>query len=388
MSQFDLCNKTDRGTLSELTSKGELDELILGNDVNPFAQKQSPHVNHATDHGVRSPFEGTRNVYPATVPEEGDLLYAASIVIRPRRGPDGKMEYRLKPSTPTATPVDITCSADLIESVELRINNQCIQRIERDALDVPFTHTNFPGSAKQCVALNQIQCLTGGSFYIPLNFFFSKTGNAYPLINSLYPVQVRVNLVADNKGILRKDGSDTTKHVGWENFDMYLETSQVYVEDSAREELARKQRDMVVVQRSSATYQAPTNQTTFSVKLENNLPIRSMDISGDRVRDDTLARFFVNGELRFEHEIGWMDSFGILQGHGGGEGYRFGMPCQKGVSGRMNLSLMDAPRLDLHYIDKEAGSGEDNEIEVYIENYNVLRWKDGKARLLLHKNRL
>lgn len=386
---FDLCNKTDRGTLSELTSKGELDELILGSKVDPFAPKQSPHINHATDHGVRSPFEGSRNVYTATVPEEGDLLYAATIVIRPRRDADGEMLYSLFEGD-DGEDEDAACSSDLIESVELRINNQCIQRIERDALDVPFSHTNYPGTAGQLLAFDRIQH-KGGSFHIPLNFFFSKVGNAYPLVDSQYPVQVRVNLVGDNSAIL-VDSNDhrLTGHAGWEeHFDMYLETSQIYLEDPAREKLAKQPRDMVVVQRSDTTYQAPTDQTTFSIKLENNLPIRSIKISGDRVREDTLARFFVNGELRFEHEIGWMNYFGRLQGHGETDAYEMGMPCQKGVCGRMNLSLMDAPRLDLHYIDKEAGAGEgDDEIYVYIENYNVLRWDNGKARLLLHKNRM
>jgi len=319
-------------------------------------------------------------VYTATVPEEGDLLYAASIVISPRRDADGKMLYSLK---------DAHSSSDLIESVELRINNQCIQRIERGALDVPFSHTNYPGTAGQLLAFNKIQH-KGGSFHIPLNFFFSKVGNAYPLVNSQYPVQVRVHLVGDNSALL-VDGSDDalTGHAGWEeHFDMYLETSQIYLEDSTREELAAAPRDMVVVQRSSVPYQAPTDQTTFSIKLENNLPIRSIEITGDRVRDDTLARFFVNGELRFEHEIMWMKSFGQLQGHGDTRAYEIGMPCRKGVCGRMNLSLMDAPRLDLHYIDKEAGVGDGNDIYVYIENYNVLRWENGKGRLLLHKNRM
>lgn len=370
---FDLCNKTDRGTLSELTSKGELDELILGSKVDPFAPKQSPHINHATDHGVRSPFEGSRNVFTATVPEEGDLLYAASIVIRPRRNADGEMLHWLAEGKK---------SSELIESVELRINNQCIQHIKRSALDVPFSHTNFPGKQKQCNAYHTIQT-KGGSFHIPLNFFFSKAGNAYPLVNSQYPVQVRVHLVDDNKGVL----NDQEKHVKWEEeFDMYLETSQIYLEDSAREALTTAERDMVIVQRSENTYHAPTNQTTFSIKLENNLPIRSIEISGERVREDTLARFFVNGELRFEHEIGWMRNFGQLQGHGSTDSYQMGIPCQKGVCGRMNLSLMDAPRLDLHYIDKEHGT--DDAIYVYIENYNVLRWENGKARLLLHKNRM
>ena len=67
--------------------------------------------------------EGKRNVFSAVVPERGDLLTSAMIVLTTIQNPESMV-------------LDTDCYPyDLIDNIEVRLNGQCIQRITKDLLD-------------------------------------------------------------------------------------------------------------------------------------------------------------------------------------------------------------------------------------------------------------
>ena len=138
---FDLCKKTDRGCLTDLSAIGEgLDSKIISTDGQsatdqPFAPKR----NYVKDTSVRARMEGQKNVFKVIVPEQGDLLTGAMLLLRTIHHPEtlhattddhfhDEHEQDLI-NHEDDYHAEKRCSTELIDNIEIRIHGQCIQKI-------------------------------------------------------------------------------------------------------------------------------------------------------------------------------------------------------------------------------------------------------------------
>ena len=383
---FDLCRKTDRGSLTDLGAKnGGLDSTLLATTTEgnfQSDQQLQPYGNFVHDTSVRTTLEGQRNKYSATVPEQGDLLVGATIVIR-------DIQHR---------PIGMTGhSATLIDNIEIRINGQCIQRLSQKDLDVPYEPVNGPSTYYQGSGYQSLSQTNEGPWYIPINAFFSKAQNAYPLIDSQYPMEIHVTFqplaCIDDTFTVGGQQFDRLGCNDWhQQFEITLMTQQTYLSQEERDIVRTTQRDMFVVQRD--VQEVPlAKHTDLRVKLDSNLPLRSIRINGDRVQSNTLVRFLINREPRFEHFFKYLKYAGEMAGfnfhirtRSGNDPedavYYFGDPGYNPI-GRCNLSMLDDPTIELHGL----AAGEDGTINITTESYNLLRWNNGRAYLVLHKSR-
>jgi hypothetical protein len=383
---FDLCRKTDRGTLTDLSAQNEgLDKNILGSGTSNLKQHQGKYTNFANDTSVRATFEGKRNVFTVTVPEQGDLLTGATLVITSLK----KLEDMYS---------DCCWTNQFIKSVEVRINGQCVQRLEKERLHVPFTGLNSPSTQQQRDAFRTITSTDNGPFYIPLNLFFSKKGNGYPLIDSQYPLEIRVEMfpIANAKIHHRENGWEGENLTSWtEDTTFTLLTTQKFLTEAERATLSGSTREMMILQRNYQDVALNKNDSTMRIKLDSNLPLRSLSFMSERVQNSSIIRYFINGHVRFEHYGKFLKNYHLLQGHdnpstgiGNNEDvflYHFGEPSADGVYGRSNLSQLDAPTIEIR--DLAADDGREGILKLTMESYNLLVWKGGKSYLVLHKSR-
>jgi hypothetical protein len=217
--------------------------------------------------------------------------------------------------------------------------------------------------------------------FIPISAFFAKVGNAFPLIDNEYPLEVKVTFAA----------IDDQKLGGLKIGDMevVLMTSQAYLEQGERDAFlgaSAKAREMVITQRHHQRVPVAAADSVGRFGVETNLPLKSLSLTGDRIQDHTMIRFMINGHVRFEHFAKFLKSQGALQGHSSPDEstptYHFGLPSDDGVCGRINLSLLDNPMVEVHGLKEEAG-----DLELTTVNYNVLVWNKGRAYVILHKSR-
>ena len=178
--------KSDRGTITDLGAKGGgIDQKVLKASGSPSRSNHPQFSNFAVDTSVRTIMEGKRNVYTCAIPEEGDLLTGATLVLRP-----------LHQKTMTS---DYDDSTELVKKIEIRLNGQCIQSLRSDELVVPYTGINNTSTHLQQEAYTNQTDIDSSPFFIPINAFFAKEGNAFPLIDNEYPLEVKVTFVDDIK---------------------------------------------------------------------------------------------------------------------------------------------------------------------------------------------
>lgn len=363
---FSICKKSDRGTITDLGAKGGgIDQKVLKASGKSLTE-QSTHEfsNFAVDTSVRTIMEGKRNVYTCAIPEEGDLLTGATLVLRP-----------LHQKTMTS---DYDDSTELVKKIEIRLNGQCIQSLRSDELVVPYTGINNTSTHLQQEAYTNQTDIDSSPFFIPINAFFAKEGNAFPLIDNEYPLEVKVTFVDDMKL------SDDLK-IG--DLEVVLMTSQAYLEQSERDAFfgdKAKSREMVITQRHHQRVSVSDKDSVARFSVESNLPLKSLSLDGSRIQDHTMIRFMINGHVRFEHFAKFLRTQGGMEGHAPTNlaTYHFGLPSEDGVCGRINLSLLDNPIIEVHDLEENAG-----DLELTTMNYNVLVWNKGRAYVVLHKSR-
>ena len=387
---FDLCRKTDRGTLTDLSAKNEgLDKNILGNGNTNLKQHQSKYTHFSNDTSVRATFEGKRNVFTVTVPEQGDLLTGATLVITSLNNVEQMYSYT-------------SYANNLIKSVEVRINGQCIQRLEEEKLHVPFTGLNDASTHQQREAFRELCGTSNGPFFLPLNLFFSKKGNGYPLIDSQYPLEIRIELIPIADAQITAGSNEQLK--SWvEDTNLTLLTTQKFLTEEERATLASSTREMIILQRNYQTVALDKNDNTTRVKLDSNLPLRSLTLLSNRIQNSSIIRYFLNSHVRFEHYGKFLKHYHLLRGHDdptagvrwdavtskdilpkGYYIYHFGEPSADGVYGRSNMSQLDTPTIEIRDMQPDDGI---NELKLTMESFNLLVWKTGKAYLVLHKSR-
>ena len=371
---FSICKKSDRGTITELGAKnGGIDQKVLKASGKTLAEQPSHEFrNFAIDTSVRTIMEGKRNVYTCAVPEEGDLLTGATLVLRPLH------QKTMESNNPKAS------STELVEKIEIRLNGQCIQSLRSTELVAPYTGINDPATHIQRVAYQNQTDLASSPFFIPINAFFAKEGNAFPLVDNEYPLEVKVTFKDD---LNLRDGLK----IG--DLEVVLMTSQAYLDQSERDMLFGDKadpREMVITQRHHQTVSVSDKDSVARFSVESNLPLKSLDLGGrdeygrSRLQDHTMVRFMINGHVRFEHFVKFLRTQGGVQGHTptGVATYHFGLPSEDGVCGRINLSLLDNPIIEVHDLEKIPG-----DLELTTVNYNVLVWNKGRAYVVLHKSR-
>ena len=223
---FSICKKSDRGTITDLGAKaGGIDQKVLKASGKSLTE-QSTHEfsNFAVDTSVRTIMEGKRNVYTCAIPEEGDLLTGATLVLRP-----------LHQKTMSST---LATAAQLVKKIEIRLNGQCIQSVRSDELIVPYTGINNAFTQIQYENYFTQSEIKSSPFFIPINAFFAKEGNAFPLIDNEYPLEVKVTFVDDlqtSYSVENKDGSTDEIPLKIGDLEVVLMTSQAYLEQSERD---------------------------------------------------------------------------------------------------------------------------------------------------------
>lgn len=407
---YDLCRETSRGVLTDLSATNPnigIDAKIVSTNNSGKSildQKLKAANNYVKDTSVRSPLEGQRNVFSGTVVEEGDMLSSATLVLMPinpdttRIKDDGKEPmYNF---------------IDMVKSVELRINGQCIQRLTQYDFEVPFVGINDKPTEEQQIAYEGMIYMDEAPYYLPLNFFFAKKNNAYPLVESQYPLEIRVEFAGSPETYFVESSKK------WEDtFQMTLLSTQVYLNDTERKSLQgpNASREYLLLQRDTITHYVSDKDTTFRAKLESNMPMRVLRVANDRIQGRTIARFLINGHIRFEHYAKRLTYAHILDNHAvsrfekllfdegsdetapAGIRYHFGDACPEGPNGRINLTQLDNPTIELLDLEKRTEEKDaegrptrrwgHSEVRVDVESYNILDWKNGKSFLRLHKSR-
>ena len=186
---FNLCRKSDRGTITDLEARdGGIDAMTIKNGGKSILEQPShKHNNFAIDTSVRTIMEGKRNVYTCTVPEEATFSRGD---LGPSTNPfedDGSLRGRRK-----RQPCPVRDATDLIDSIEVRLNGQCIQHINGDELSIPFTGVNSSHTKLQEEAYDGMIGAENAPFLIPINAFFSTDENAFPLIDNEFPLEIKV----------------------------------------------------------------------------------------------------------------------------------------------------------------------------------------------------
>ena len=393
---FNLCRKSDRGTITDLEARGGgIDAMTIKNGGESILKQPShKHNNFAIDTSVRTIMEGKRNVYTCTVPEEGDLLAGATLVLRPIHS---KTMVRFEEDK-NGNRVQSGDATDLIDSIEVRLNGQCIQHINGDEMSIPFTGINSSYTKLQEEAYDGMIGAENAPFLIPINAFFSTDGNAFPLIDNEYPLEIKVNF--KNNLHIAQSLDQNAGILTVEDLEVVLMTSQVYLEESERQTLLKSERNMVITQRHHQRVQPSKTEPVVRFRLESNLPLKSIYLSesgtdddgkiAERLQSHSMIRYIVNGNVRFEHYAKFLEFYGRLQGHhpnGDEPTYHFGIPSTDGVRGRTNLSLLDNPMVEIHDLLVTNDLADDYELYLTTVNYNVLVWKNGRAYVVLHKSR-
>ena len=309
----------------ELEAVGQADQHFIGNPEHSVFKKQfKQHQNHAIDWDVRSQFEGQGLTYRAEIPKKGDVCIGAM--------------------------VDMGNNAAVPTSYRLLIGGQCIQEHAIHAGEARMQYLN-DRETHHTTLLDYTHGFYQGKkvYYFLTDVFFSKKGCSMPLrCDQQLEVEIEFEEALSDE--------------------IYLQTFQIYLEDASS---AREAQDIPITQMQETQHPAHTGDIT--VPLRFNLPIRSLQMSGGS--HYTLK---INGQTRFsmnEMQLHLISRYVDGAAEKDSSSYHFGIPNQEGHSGSFNMSKCD--RVEL--IVKSDGS---KPITVGVENYNLLRYQNGRYSLM------
>ena len=275
-----------------------------------------------------------------------------------------------------------------MEKIEIRLNGQCIQSLRTTELVAPYTGINDLRRTFNELHTKIKLDLASSPFFIPINAFFAKEGNAFPLVDNEYPLEVKVTFVDDlqtSYSVENKDGSTDEIPLKIGDLEVVLMTSQAYLEQSERDAFfgdSAKPREMVITQRHQQEVSVSDKDTVGRFRVESNLPLKSLSLDGARIQDHTMIRFMINGHVRFEHFVKFLRTQGGVQGqHQRRRHVPLWPPIRRRVLWPHQSKPPDNPIIEVHDLEKSG------DLELTTVNYNVLVWNKGRAYVVLHKSR-
>lgn len=322
------------GVLMELKAVGQVDQHFVGNPQHSVFKKQiKQHHNFAIDWDVRSQFEGQGTRFSAEIPIKGDICIGAMIDM----GEDTNIVPR---------------------SYTIKIGGLVIQEHTIDQKQARLEHLNHREALH--MAKRDAAGQTTSQYFFLTDVFFSKKGCGMVLPkSSLQDIVVELDF----------DSAPTTK-------EMYLQTFQVYFDDSS---LLDTPHDIPITQVQSLSHTSKANEKC-TIPLHFNLPIRVLRMVGGN-----HYALNVNGQTRFSmnekqlHYISrYVDGRDLYtttnEDKDKAVHYYFGIPDED-FSGSFNMSKCD--RVELIVTCKN-----DDGIHLHAENYNILRYQNGRYSLM------
>lgn len=339
------------GVLMELKAVGQADQHFIGNPQHSVFKKQfKQHANHAIDWNVRSHFEGQGTRYHAEIKAKGDMCIGAMIDL-------GKAN-----------------ALSNINSFTVKIGGLVIQEGEvASAGNLSFLDngnhffTIRENLNKRNVIKNNYNISLGTTTYTKqyhiLDTFFSKKGCGLLLPkDQLQKIEIEIEF---------EEAPDDDAH-------MYLQTFQVYFDDPQSMDVPH---DIPILQLQRLSHPKESSKTT-KVKLNYNLPIRALFMQGG-----IHYKMKINGQTRFDLSQEQLRLISIFVdgphnkdniSDGTVSPYYFGIPHEDGYSGSFNMSKVDT--VELVVTSKTYTLGDT--IEIVAENYNLLRYRNGKYSLM------
>lgn len=330
------------GVLMELKAVGQADQHFIGNPQHSVFKKQfKQHANHAIDWNVRSHFEGQGTRYHAEIKAKGDMCIGAMIDL-------GKANTLSNVNSFTVKIGGLVIQEGVVGGG----NHFFTVRENLNKINVIKNNSN--------ITLNTDRYTDQ---YHILDTFFSKTGCGLLLPKDQFQkIEIEIEF---------EEAPDDDAH-------MYLQTFQVYFDDPQSMDVPH---DIPILQLQHSSYPKDSSKTT-SVKLNFNLPIRALFMTGG-----IRYKMKINGQTRFDLSQEQLRLISIfVDGLHNTDAisdqtvspYYFGIPHEDGYSGSFNMSKVD--RVELVVTSKTYTVNDTIEIEA--ENYNLLRYRNGKYSLM------
>ena len=331
------------GVLMELKAVGQADQHFIGNPQHSVFKKQfKQHANHAIDWNVRSHFEGQGTRYHAEIKAKGDMCIGAMIDL-------GKAD-----------------ALGNINSFTVKIGGLVIQEGVAPSSGNHFFTVRENLNKRNVINSNDNIVLGTTTYtkqYHILDTFFSKKGCGLLLPkDQLQKIEIEIEF---------DEAPADDAH-------MYLQTFQVYFDDPQSMDVPH---DIPIIQLQHFSHPKDSSKTT-SVKLNFNLPIRALFMQGG-----IHYKMKINGQTRFDLSAEQLRLISIFVDglHITGaisdnnvSPYYFGIPHEDGYSGSFNMSKVD--RVELVVTSNAYTEGDTIYIEA--ENYNLLRYRNGKYSLM------
>lgn len=328
----------------ELKAVGQADQHFIGNPQHSVFKKQfKQHANHAIDWNVRSHFEGQGTRYHAEIKAKGDMCIGAMIDL-------GKANVLSN-----------------VKSFTVTIGGLHIQEGEVDSDGNDF-FTVRENLNKRNVIKNNYNIALGITTYTKqyhiLDTFFSKKGCGLLLPkDQLQKIEIEIEF---------DEAPADDAH-------MYLQTFQVYFDDPQSMDVPH---DIPILQLQRSLHPKESSNPT-KIKLNYNLPIRALFMQGG-----IHYKMKINGQTRFDLSAEqlrlisiFVDGPHIIKDTKPDETispYYFGIPHEDGYSGSFNMSKVDTVELVVTSNSNTVGE----KIEIVAENYNLLRYRNGKYSLM------
>jgi hypothetical protein len=395
----------------QLATRGQQDIMLLSSTGwNPFKTVYHAHTNYARE-SVQQYFTTLPDYgrqLTVDISKTGDLLQQIYVEINlpSLEGTDYRYIYGIGHA--------------LIKRVDIEIGGQIIDRHYSDWLNIWSELACRPEcrAGMDEMVGNNIQTLTGGRLYVPLQFWFNKqSGAALPLC-ALHAHDIRLRFEIRENVMLTYDGTrfGRAPPITGDDF-MRIYVDYIYLDEVERERICKaEQMEYLIeqVQYNGDVQYAGTNNTLVSAtrvsKTEMNFMHHVKELlwvfiktypdidynpyfkyGNNGVDIFTSARLSFNGhEL---HNIGTPDYYLRIQNRENHTNmprynaqynqriytYSFGLHVEKWQpSGTVNMSRID----DVILTTKYADIADDWSLKLFAVSYNILRIEKGMATLV------
>ena len=267
------------GGLMQLVAYGAQDIYLTGNpQITFFKVVYRRHTNFSME-TISQTLDGnatigtSQNESSCTISRNGDLIYKMYVVI------------------PSAKSVGLQYGSEVVQSVELEIGGQLIDKHTKEWNNVwnELTLTNNKGLALKDMLSENYTIRDGKEqlIQLPLNFYFCKNpGLALPLIALQYH-EVKINFVFGS--------TDDTHATSGTSIKFYVD--YIYLDTDERRRFAQVSHEYLIEQ-----VQMQSIASDISQDLNFNHPVKELIWLTDKNYDYNTALLKLNGHDRFEKQ--------------------------------------------------------------------------------------
>ena len=323
------------GGLMQLVAYGAQDIYLTGNpQITFFKVVYRRHTNFSME-SIEQTFNGTATAcsrVTATISRNGDLVHkmyirvvnghinsdcdcsSKSIVVGSCAGPtcpipvvpDSNAHLSGKDKDNTSV-----CANDIIDSVEIEIGGQKIDKHYGDWLNI-WTELTTPAS-KSAGTEELLNLLKGKYSYVPLQFWFNRNpGLALPLIALQYH-EVKVNIefskAASTEMTCGGGRCEKTPHdKAWTSAKLFVD--YIYLDTDERRRFAQVSHEYLIEQlQYTGAETIPAASKSKSVRLNFNHPVKELIWRATGMSDQTLANLERTGPSGQNEIVGFTTRF-------------------------------------------------------------------------------